>query len=340
MISIIIPTFNRHSQLKVTLSSFLNLTVENIDFEIIIIDNGSNDCTFEVVKKFIEDNPNLSVRYKFDSTPGLLTGRHLGASISRGDILTFIDDDVVLSKDWLKSIDMLLRSKSHIDLLTGPCLPLYEIYPPKWLNYFWSKSKYGGKICLWLSLLDLEKDEIEIDPNYVWGLNFTVRKSVFMELGGFNPDNIRKDLQMFQGDGETALTNKAKAFNKKALYSSGVLLYHQISKERLSFDYFDNRAFYAGVCNSFTSLRSSFMIEAIEPLPSLANRIYDKIKNLIFRIKISFYPQIRTLYKRFSLKENEGFLFHQENYRNNPKVREWVHKDNYIDFKLPDLNQR
>ena len=338
MISIIIPTFNRSKQLKTTLNSFNNLNYDNINFEIIIIDNGSTDDTLIVVNEFRFNNPNFKIIYKFDKTPGLLTGRHLGAKIASGDILSFIDDDVVLSKDWLISIDNLMRSKSSFDLFTGPCLPLYESYPPKWLKYFWRKSVYGGKICLWLSLIDLKKDEIEIDPNYVWGLNFTIRKSVFIELNGFNPDNIPRKFQMFQGDGESGLTKKAVESYKKALYNKNLLLYHQISKERLTHEYFDNRAYYAGVCNSFSTLRYKSKKQNNKPIISFFDKLKYRISNILFIIYLNLNPDIKSLYRRFSKKEQDGYNYHQEQYKLNLKVREWVHRKDFLNYKLPDLN--
>jgi glycosyltransferase involved in cell wall biosynthesis len=338
MISVIIPTFNRYKQLNNTLNSFTCIDFENIDFEIIIIDNGSTDLTKNIVDDFISNNTSFKIIYKFDNMPGLLTGRHLGANIASGDILTFIDDDVILSKDWLKSINNIMITRSDIDLLTGPSLPLFEAYPPKWINFFWRKSIYGGRICLWLSLIDLKLDEIEINPNYVWGLNFTIRNNVFKDLYGFNPDNIPKKYQMFQGDGETGLTRKALENNNKALYNKGVLLYHQISKERLTFEYFDNRAYYAGVCNSFSDLKYGNSSNLIIKDITFHRKIIDFINNLHFRFLLFMNPEIKLLYKRFNKKEIEGYKFHQEQYKLFHYVRAWVHQDNYINYTLPDIN--
>jgi glycosyltransferase involved in cell wall biosynthesis len=338
MISIIIPSYNRSKQLYTTLFSFNNLDFEGVNFEIIIIDNGSTDDTPIIVRDFIDSNPNFKIIYKYDDTSGLLTGRHLGAKIANGNILTFIDDDVVLTRNWLRSIDTLMMN-SDIDLLTGPCLPLYESYPPKWLNYFWRKTAHGGKVCLWLSLIDLEKDNEEIDPNYVWGLNFTIRKNVFLELKGFNPDNISKKLQMFQGDGETGLTNKAALANKKAYYSKGVMLYHQISNERLTYEYFEKRAFYAGVCNSYSLLRYGENNGIVGSKLSFINKFMSYYYNLTFRLVLIFNPEYKSLYRRFYLKEQEGFKYHQELYKINLGVRNWVHKDNYLNYELPDFEK-
>ena len=97
MVSIIIPTFNRHSQLNRTLQSLVTLKTPRELFEIIVVDNGSVDETSNVVKKHQQENKNLKIKYFYDSEPGLLTGRHRGAKEACGEILTFIDDDVQVS---------------------------------------------------------------------------------------------------------------------------------------------------------------------------------------------------------------------------------------------------
>jgi glycosyltransferase involved in cell wall biosynthesis len=151
MISIIIPTLNRACSLKTTLDSIVRLDYKN-DFEVIVVDNGSVDDTKNVcyqyestIKRFV---------YFYDDTPGLLTGRHMGMQLAKGEILAFIDDDVELSPRWLSGI-LESFNDPEVALSTGPCLPKYDTYPPKWLSFFWTSTLYGGKMCTWLSLLDL-----------------------------------------------------------------------------------------------------------------------------------------------------------------------------------------
>lgn len=345
MISIIIPTYNRANQLLPTLQSLVRLKTSRDLFEVIIVDNGSLDATKEIVNKCQFENKDITIEYFYDDTPGLLTGRHKGALESKGDILTFIDDDVAVSTEWLDSIINVMKEKEDIDLLTGPNLPLYETYPPKWLDYFWNKA-YNGQYCGWLSLLDLGNEIQEVHPNFVWGLNFTIKKSVFLGLGGFHPDNIPEQYQKFQGDGETGLTMKAYEKGLKALYHPGVLLFHQIPSSRLTFEYFDKRAYYQGVCNSFTDLRlkrkGCKKIEVENNIVS-KKKFLNKIKRLVKKI---LYPtkkenkqiiplDVQDLLSRVSIKEKEGYDFHQKMYNENELVRNWVHQENFMNYKLP-----
>jgi glycosyltransferase involved in cell wall biosynthesis len=345
MISIIIPTYNRSNYLETTLISILKSDFDKGNFEIIIVDNGSTDDTKAVVHKLLESRA-FKFKYFYEPEPGLLSARHKGAEESQGDILTFIDDDVEVSCYWLNSIHSAFNNNSTVSLLTGPCLPKYEIYPPNWLNHFWSETPYGGKECSWLSLLDLGANEIEIHPNWVWGLNFSIRQDAFTLLEGFHPDNIKNELQHFQGNGETGLAMKAADKGLKAMYHPGVLLYHQVTKDRLSVDYFKKRAYYAGVSMSFTDLRQGKTKnnKHEKDVQKPNSRSVEKKIRRLYRVLFPLKQQKKnpTIDKHIELMlveiENEGkkgYEFHQHAFHSNEKVRSWVLQKNYMNYKLP-----
>jgi glucosyl-dolichyl phosphate glucuronosyltransferase len=335
-ISVIIPTRNRSRTLRVTLNSLLNQN-DLKDLEVIIIDNGSTDDTKQICDPFINDSK-LKFKYYYDDEPGLLTGRHLGASLAKGDVIGFLDDDVELAPTWVAGIkDAFINSKIH--LATGPCLPRHEIEPPAWLQYFWSKIRGKGLACDWLSLIDLGNKKRFIDPNLVWGLNFCIRKDALFALGGFHPDNIPANLQMYQGDGETGLTMKARSEGYKALYHPEIKLFHLIAAERLTIVYFQKRAFYQGVCNSYTHLRKKHL--GFTEKDKLTTK--DKVKWLLKPVKslIVEMNKLRTPKEIVNLKElllkyeKAGFNFHQNAFKENPNLQNWVLKKDYWDYKLP-----
>lgn len=343
MLSVIIPSRNRSRQLERALLSLVNLNISNEMFEIIVVDNGSTDATPDIVARYINRFDHISIRYFYDATPGLLTGRHRGAAEASGDILCFIDDDVTVTPGWARAIAEVMQNRPDVMFLTGPNLPEYEAYPPDWLARFWSRTPYGGKMCGWLSLLDLGNTVRQIHPNYVWGLNFTVRKSALEALGGFHPDSMPKSLQHFQGDGETGLTIKAHEKNMTALYHPGVMLYHRVPASRMTAEYFDERAFYQGVADSFTAIRNT---HGLNQNPQRAGdgmfkRQYEKMfilpKNALLKAAglMRLPSEIRALQNRFDGKKKAGFLWHQKQFNENVSVQSWVLKANYLDYKLP-----
>jgi len=77
------------------------------------VDNGSTDDTAAIVRQ-TQDERRQQIHYCFEETPGLHVGRHRGTLEARGEILTFVDDDVTLFPGWLQSIaDAFTRTECH-----------------------------------------------------------------------------------------------------------------------------------------------------------------------------------------------------------------------------------
>lgn len=338
--SVIIPTFNRSFVLAETLGSIAALNgIENI--EVIVVDNGSTDNTKQTVEQYSNSIPHLC--YAYDATPGLLSGRHKGAELATAEFLSFIDDDVLLNKQWSKEIVQCFSTDIDTKLITGPCLPKYESGPAHWLEAFWEPTGNGGTCCGWLSLLDEGMTSKPIDPFFVWGLNFSIRKNVLRELGGFHPDNIPPQLQQFQGDGETGLARKAREKGYKAMYLAGAALQHQVPMSRLTIGYFEKRAFYQGVCDSYTQQRMAnglYMQETSntqsQPVnkPSFLGRAFNKIKSLAVKPPM-INKEAEEMKLHLKAKYNDGFLFHQHAFNTDEKVRDWVLKKDYFNYQLP-----
>lgn len=345
-ISLIIPTFNRSLFITQTLNSICKIYKENV-LELIVVDNGSTDDTAFCVNKFMSNYPKFNIKYIYDPIPGLLTGRHRGAIEASGDILCFLDDDVELSSSWLQSVYDVFSTNKNIQLLTGPAIPKFEVYPPGWLKSFWQKTNQGS-YCGWLSLLDFGDSEKFIDPNFVWGLNFSIRVSAYKALKGFHPDNVPARLQMFQGDGESGLTMKAAGAGYTAMYHPGVMVYHQVTKDRMTKEYFGKRAYFQGVCDSFTQLRREHGLyqQQVKKANSLnwKGRSVKALKN----IYSNFHHVIDELKRRKNLKGEaldvlnytsaqykSGYAFHQNAFMSSDIIKQWVLRPDYLDYQLP-----
>jgi hypothetical protein len=203
------------------------------------------------------------------------------------------------------------------------------------LPYFWKDSK-GGKTCEWLSLIELGNRKIEIHPTSVWGLNFCIRKKTFIMLGGFHPDSMPAHLQKYQGDGETGLTLKAVVKKLKCIYCPSIQVFHIISKERLNLEYFKRRAFFQGVCNSFTELRRQHFKKNISSAIEKLRKILSPIKKQFKKAGTSHLPsEIKYIIHELEQEQERGFQFHQHAFKSDEKVKQWVLKKDYWDYKLP-----
>ncbi|MCZ7623552.1 MAG: glycosyltransferase family 2 protein [Candidatus Kuenenia sp.] len=326
--SIIIPTRNRSKWLTSAIQSFAEQDFPSSQYEIIVVDNGSTDNTGEITERAALLNKN-NIRYIYEPEPGLLSGRHRGMSEAKGEILVFVDDDIEAVNGWLSAIMAELKDES-VHMVGGPSLHMYEVDPPQWVEKYYS-WKDDQLTCGSLSLLNKGKERLEIDPVFVWGLNFAIRKKTLFDLGGFHPDNIPKSLQHFQGDGETGLALKMKGKGLKAVYAPGAKVYHHIPRERLTVAYFEKRFFYQGVCDSYTQIRKNKGLSNIK-IPNY--QIFDQ-----FLPNVPAYDQYKQIiYKRIHNAYVDGFLFHQEAVQKSKTLLKWVLKEDYFDYRLPELN--
>jgi len=115
-ISVIIPTYNRFSQLKRCLASLATQDYPADRFEIIVIDDGSRDRagqTKDVCRKA------KHVKYITARNKGRSAARNLGIKNAAGDIIAFIDDDCVVARDWISQIASLYKTYPDIQIIQG-----------------------------------------------------------------------------------------------------------------------------------------------------------------------------------------------------------------------------
>lgn len=360
-ISVIIPTRNRRGLLVCTLQSLCRQFVSSNKYEIIVLDNGSTDDTSTEITLIAEQSEN-TIRYFFDPTPGLLTGRHRGALEAKGDILVFVDDDIEAAPGWLQAIVDTFADPS-VQLVGGRNLPRYEVEPPRWIEAFKWTPPYGGWALGYLSLLDLGDRMLDIDANYIWGLNFAIRRQALFDLGGFHPDCIPDHLQHFQGDGETGLTMKANERGYRAVYQPRAVVYHRIPAGRLTPEYFERRAFYQGVCDSYADIRRAGGVVPLpwETQPESSSATIDGWKARLSRYARHLLEHGRSFLRRmltpsipvkFTAREDDelrqikqrvqaayrlGYEFHHNAVKQEPLLLKWVLRKDYWDYRLPDV---
>lgn len=330
--SFIIPTQNRATTLRKTLSS-VHAIARDQDVEVLVVDNASTDDTPQVCREESEKWRQGQFHYFFEPIPGLLSGRHRGAMESRGEILIYLDDDVVLQPDWFKGL-LDVFSNPEVALAGGPSLPIYEVPPPDWLEDLWEDFD-GGKHCGHLSLINQGPKKKACDPTYVWGLNFAIRRDAFYACGGFHPDCVPARLQRFQGDGETGLAAKIQQKGLLAFYHPDLKVNHLISSNRLAVPAFERRAFYQGVCDSYMRIRKSGFVE-VPASQNIIKKAYEKFRGNKRRTPIFQKTTFDRIKHLMQSAYRRGYEFHQSEVRKDPALLEWVLKPDYFDYRLPE----
>src|SRR5579863_8702073 len=101
-LSVIVPTYNRRTLLEYTIHSILNQDIPTDDFEVIVVDDGSDDDTRELLDSY-SDLLNLKYQYQPDLgyRPG--SARNLGIMRAEGKVCLFVDSGVILNKQCLRA---------------------------------------------------------------------------------------------------------------------------------------------------------------------------------------------------------------------------------------------
>lgn len=101
LISIIIPTFNVENYISACLNSILNQTYTN--FELIIIDDHSTDDTIRIIKDIAKVDNRIKLFFN-ETNKGCAFSRNLGLKFHKGDYITYVDADDIVTSDYLERL--------------------------------------------------------------------------------------------------------------------------------------------------------------------------------------------------------------------------------------------
>lgn len=100
LVSIIVPVYNREKIIKNCIDSLQNQSYEN--FEIIIVNDGSSDQTYDVCTKLCNEDQRIRLIHKENG--GVSSARNLGIKEAQGEYIMFLDSDDFYEKDTVKKM--------------------------------------------------------------------------------------------------------------------------------------------------------------------------------------------------------------------------------------------
>jgi len=192
-ISLIIPTKNEEGRLFNCLEAIKNLEYDDKLIEINVIDNGSTDSTIEIAKSFgarVYTRPDLKVS-------GL---RNFGATHTIGDVLCFVDADVIVSKGWLKA------ALIHLDDPNVGCITGMIKIPDNatWVEKTWALNR------------KIEKDVFEV--KWASSMNMIIPKDIFIKVGGFSESIVTGE--------DVELSGRLRRLGYRILFDTKVSVIH------------------------------------------------------------------------------------------------------------------
>ena len=263
--------------------------IENLNFEIVIVDNNSTDNTKEVAYAFCEGS-NLKVNYIFEEKTGSSAARNTGILASKGTYLVFLDDDVLIPGDFISNLFFGIQEFPEFHIFGFRVLPDWQgrKKKPFWLTF---KKPFNLNMSF-LPVHDLGKEALSY-PNRITknpiSAGFMAKKEVFEKTGPFRED-------LGAGNGKSGQCEDTEFFwyalmNKfKILYWPYATLYHPVVPERLKITYLHKWYFNLG--KSLYLIKNTGRIFDVHKRPIvgtegyIANKMPKVFKSILLETKI------------------------------------------------------
>lgn len=165
-VSVIVPVYNGELSIEKTIQALLNQDYPKDRYEIIVVDNGSIDKTFGIIKKYpvtVLEEREIKTSY---------AARNRGINHARGEILAFTDADAIPRSDWISAAVDLFTAQGP-DMIGGA------------IEFSFSKNPSAAEYLDSLIHLDNEAASYKGTAKTA---NLFVRKSVFDAIGLFRTD--------------------------------------------------------------------------------------------------------------------------------------------------------
>ncbi|MCK4622647.1 MAG: glycosyltransferase family 2 protein [Desulfuromonadales bacterium] len=247
-ITVIICTYNRADSLSRCLTHLGNQEVpQELSWEVLVVDNNSDDHTSQIVEKAAQDLKGLSIRYVKETNQGLSFARNRGIEEARGRLLAFIDDDILTTSGWLAAIYAMFLERG-CDAVGGRIHLDESLVIPPWIK----PDMYG-----FLGYQDFGDQPFQMDGinDYPFGGNMAFTRTVVKKIGPFNVNLGRKgdgskNNELFKGE-ETDFFHRLTKASGEIFYQPGAIVYHQILPFQLQKKYFRSIHFNSGYQDAF-----------------------------------------------------------------------------------------
>lgn len=244
-ISVLISSVDRAPSLKRTLESLLvPRNLQHDDWEVIVVtDRAGQGQTIALCEEFAE---RFRGRFYLLTQPGRVKSNAMNLAIgeARGDVLAMTDDDVVCAPEYLEGIRAVF-SEAEIAGAQGRIFLQCEGGLPEWM---------GEDLERFMSLRDYGDQQREWNNNLA-GTSMALRAEVFDRVGGYTPELGAGSRLGFCEDSELSVRVRNAGF--RLVYAPQIVVYHQLTRGRLTKAFFRKRFFAFGRSQAF-----------YEPLPA------------------------------------------------------------------------
>jgi GT2 family glycosyltransferase len=229
-VSFVVPTYRRPATLRITVAALLRVDYPPEHFEVVVVDDGSGDETRDVVAD-LGRGPGARLVYLEQPNSGAATARNRGARAATGDLLIFVDDDIVVEPSHIH--DHLAVPGSRSDTLVNGH---WEF--PETLELALAGTPFGRfrlEVEAWVKegVSKVPLPDGRLEPSAVTACNLGIPRAVFWKLDGFD------ETFPFAGYEDQELSYRAVEAGFRLVYDRRIRLIH--NDQRLTLQQFCER---------------------------------------------------------------------------------------------------
>ena len=248
-LSVIIPSFNRKQEIQELLASLEKQDLSANQFEVILVDDGSNDGTAEWIEEF-QNSSEMNIRLFRQNHQGPGAARNKGMENAKGDVFVFIDSDCTAPPDWLKTIKNAFDCDPALKAFGGrddaqsdfPTLLLAINY--SMTSFLTTGGMRGGK-------------KKRLAKFYPRSFNMGLHRDLYEKIGGFGSLRHGQDIEF---------SNRIIKSGEKVAYLRNAVVFH---KRRTSLIKFFRQVFNWGVARINLYKIDKNMLEPLHFAPAI-----------------------------------------------------------------------
>lgn len=231
-VSIIICCFNGALRLPCTLKHIAKQVVNDVPWEVIVVNNNSTDNTIEVTKQvWAKYNCIAPFRVIDEPEPGKSNALKKGINNAEYDYIIVCDDDNWLAETFVQIAYEIMHNNDSIGILGGDSIANCEVTPPEWFEA--NKNDYA-----------VGKQGVESGDAtarwFLWGAGAVIRKELYQYFINAGISNFlagRKGNEDLTPGEDTEICKWCVLAGYKLWYDNRLIIKHFIPKERLTESY-------------------------------------------------------------------------------------------------------
>jgi glucosyl-dolichyl phosphate glucuronosyltransferase len=224
-ITVILCTYNRCESLATAMESIAaSVLSASVEWDVLVVDNNSNDRTPAVVEDFSRRLPRR-FSYLLERQRGKSFALNSGIRVARGDVLAFVDDDVTVEPAWLCNLTSALNDPDCAGA-GGRIVLQWPSALPNWLSTAGPLERHG------FPGFDKGPEAKDlVGPPF--GTNMAFRKIMFEKYGGFRADLGPNPSSEIRGE-DTEFGRRLIAAGERLRYEPSAVVFHPVSASKLN----------------------------------------------------------------------------------------------------------